>query len=471
MSSAVQAGGAGRRSAGFKRCGLVARFTLTLLLLMAAAAAPASAATPVFRSERPLAQTGQPTGGEALIVYGREWNSEDGRERLMELYRMLRGSYSAASFIRGGDAQLEQLKEADLVVVAGGAEEPFRRELLPQAGLAEGRTLLLDTADGLGAAARQLGGWLDEGGRTAPAYALLSGVSPLLDLEELERKSAWLHERGIPFWMELRPLFTGGDSPSLDGYYELLRRMQERGGVPLLGPLGGWTPPDEWSSYLSGNEVTGATDTDDVSVLSARSMYAYVSHGIYPAGLAGPPDLLFDPEWSALASTADLFVEGTGWKGYSRDLELAEAWRGRYAALAPAAGAEGAASLPQSSSRVFAVEAGWTMEEFQAALETEMERGVAFADPAAVDSRIEWEEQSLVRRDGQALLNGSVAFWTAPEPPGQSVAPPADGKLTTVNRGVQSVLSVLLVVSVIVVGAFTAAFVAGRQINRRKHLR
>ncbi|QGG56207.1 hypothetical protein [Paenibacillus sp. B01] len=470
MCSARHAGGAARHAAGRR---LVCCFLFVLLLLPAAAPSPASAATLAFRADSSpaLRQAAQPEGGKALVVYGREWNSRDGRERLIELYRMLRGPYAAVGFVRGGDARPEQLQEADLVVVAGGAEEPFRSGLPLPSGAAGGDTVLLDTTDGLAAAARQLAGWLDASGVSAPTYALLSGISPFLDREELERKAAWLHERGIPYWMELRPLFTGGDSPSLDGYYETLRRMQELGGVALLGPLAGWTPPDEWDSYLSGHEVTGATDTDDAAVLSARSMYAYVSRGVYPAGLAGPPDLLFDPEWSGLAASADLFVEGAGWQGFSRDLDAAQAWMGRYAALAPAAGAEGEAPLPESSARVFAVEAGLPLAAFQAAVEAELGRGTAFADPASVDSRIVWEEQSLVRRDGQTLLNGSPASWTAPEVPEPTAAPPADGGLTTVNRGVQNVLSVLFVVSVLVVGAFTAAFVVGRQINRRKHLR
>ncbi|SDT56692.1 hypothetical protein SAMN05444162_5020 [Paenibacillaceae bacterium GAS479] len=413
----------------------------------------------------------------ALLVYGKEWHSQEGRERLMELYRMLRGTYQSVSLVRGGDQSEQQLREADLVVAAGGAEESFVQEMT--AGMEEGsqRLKLLSSEGGLAGAAEQLSSMLDDSGKVAPAYLILTGISPFLDREELVRKGEWLRDRGFPFWMELRPIFVNTDMKSMTGYFEVLRELQGYGGVALLGTLGGWNAPDEWEAFESGFEVSGVTDSTEPEQLTGRAWISYVQQGVYPAGLSGPPDLIFDADWNDVLKHSDLFVENSEWKGYSRDTESGARWRGNYVPLAEEAATLGGNLLPAASSRVTAIDASLPLKSFQQAVEAELRAGAAFADPAYADSSMSWDGGQLVRHQGALSLNGAPAVWQPPPVPEQPAPSPeqpngaSDDGLTVFNKGIKTTMSVLFVISVLVVSFFVAAFVVGRQINRRKHMR
>ncbi|OXM16534.1 hypothetical protein [Paenibacillus herberti] len=423
------------------------------------------------------ASKSQDGGSSALLVYGKEWHSQEGRERLMELYRMLRGTYQSVSLVRGGDQSEQQLREAELVVVAGEEEEPFVKELA--AGVEESgqRLELLSSEGGLAGAAEQLSNMLDTSGKVAPAYLILTGISPFLDQEELLRKGEWLRDRGFPFWMELRPIFVNTEMKSMTGYFEALRELQGYGGAALLGTLGGWNAPDEWEAFESGFEVSGVTDTTEPEQLTGRAWVSYVQQGVYPAGLSGPPDLLFDADWNEVLKLSDLFVENSEWKAYSRDTESGARWRGSYVPLAEEAGTIGGSLLPAASSRVSAVDASLPLEAFQQAVEAELRAGAAFADPAYSDSSTSWDGQQLFRQQGEFSLNGVPAVWQPPPAAEQPAPQPeqpngaSDDGLTVVNKGIKMTMSVLFVISVLVVSFFVAAFVVGRQINRRKHMR
>ncbi|MCM3749010.1 hypothetical protein M3223_16770 [Paenibacillus pasadenensis] len=451
--------------------------------MMLAGASPVFGYSVVKPSQSPLPASGaqqqqaaapSSRSDEALLVYGREWLTQEGRERLTELYRMLRGTHSKVSLVRGGDFTEGQLRDAELIVAAGGAGEEFLKSL-PSSLPGSGRQLLaLTTEQGFAAAEAQLAAALDENGKSSPEFFMLTDVNPFLDMDELMSKGKWLHERGIPFWMELRPIFINTETESMQRYYDAVRKLQEYGGLALLGTLGGWTPPDEWESFRAGYEVTGATNSDEPEQLSGQAWLAYVQQGIYPAGFSGPPDLMFDREWEKVLRHGSLFVEQSEWQGYTRDNESGSGWEGTYVPFEDQAEQRGHGLLPDASPAVLALSASMPEESFRNLLNDKLRSGSAYADPALTDSFLHWNDRQLVRRQGVLTLDGVPAVWQPPEPPPDtSSLPPetAGDQLSTVNKGIKMTMSVLFVVSVLVVGFFVAAFVVGRQINRRKHLR
>lgn len=272
--------------------------------------------------------------------------------------------------------------------------------------------------------------------------------------------------------MELRPVFVNAESEGIQAYFAEVRSLLERGGIPLLAPLKGWSPPDEWQSYVEGSMLAGVTDSLEPERLMKQAWDAYAEQGIFIAGMSGPLDLLFDPSWKPILGRAGLFVEDGAWQGYSRDIGAEEAWNGIYLPYREGLEPEASAELPPAASLVIGLEAGADAAAMSSMLEEAASGGTVFAEASLVDGRIQWD-RDVRRTGGRLLVDGNPPAEYSP-PGGQTAVPAqpeADTSLTLVNKSIKSAMVVLLVVSILVAAAFATFFVVGRQINRRKFLR
>ncbi|MGU3473890.1 hypothetical protein ACLBWT_22405 [Paenibacillus sp. D51F] len=424
-------------------------------------AAPASALAIAGNGSSHAVPSVAERSDKAMLLYG----NDVPRDRLMAQYRMLRSTHdSVALQLAGQEMPGERAGLAQAYVTGDQAE----------AAASAWRKRFAEEGIGLET--------LDEPGEPKPAvqetktglsYFMLKDVNPFLDLGELERKGEWLQERNISFFVELRPVFVNTESEGIKAYFAEVRSLLERGGIPLLAPLKGWSPPDEWQSYVEGSMLAGVTDSLEPERLMKQAWDAYAQQGILIAGMSGPLDLLFDPSWQPILQRSSLFVEDGAWQGFSRDIGGEDAWNGIY--LPYREGLEPAASegeLPSAASRVIGLEAGADAAAMSSMLEEAASGGTVFAEASLVDGRIQWDRD--VRRTGGKLLvdgNPPAEYIPPAGDPAVPAQPEAETSLTLVNKGIKSAMVVLLVVSILVAAAFATFFVVGRQINRRKFLR
>ncbi|MGK9252442.1 hypothetical protein [Paenibacillus humicus] len=401
---------------------------------------------------------------KVMLLYG----NDVPRDRLMAQYRMLKSIHdSVALQLAGTEMPGERAGLAKAYVIGEQAEtaaSAWRRRFAEEG-------IGLETLDEPREPGVPKPGIRDT--TTGLSYFMLKDVNPFLDLNELERKGEWLQERNISFFVELRPVFVNAESEGIKAYFAEVRSLLERGGIPLLAPLKGWSPPDEWQSYVEGSMVAGVTDSLEPERLMKQAWDAYAQQGIYIAGMSGPLDLLFDPSWKPILRRTGLFVEDGAWQGYSRDIGPEEAWDGIY--LPYREGLEPAASegeLPAAASRVIGLEAGADPAAMSSMLEEAASGGTVFAEASLVDGRIQWD-RDVQRTGGRLLIDGNLPAEHVPPggEPADPAQPEAETSLTLVNKSIQSAMVVLLVVSILVAAAFATFFVVGRQINRRKFLR
>ncbi|QJD83607.1 DUF2334 domain-containing protein [Cohnella herbarum] len=304
-------------------------------------------------------------------------------------------------------------------------------------------------------------------------YIKLDDISPFVDYDKLEQAAQWLSEQGVPFILELRPVFVNTEYKEMERYFEVVRRIQHLGGTAVLGNLQGWKPPDEWGTYIESYSDSNVTSPESPETLIDLALEAYMDAGIYPLALSGPPDLLFDPEFANALSYFTTFVQNGSWQGYARDLFPEETWTGRFIAdqLFSVGSLGRTGQLPGTdiaSVVKFTGENDW--EGLQMTVEKLKQSGASFANLRDSEGEVAFGDKRITVSDGMITVNGQRAAYEE-KPPDDQTPPPAGGELSDVNKRISQVLFIVFIVAGIVILFFVLAFVAGKRIDRNKHLR
>ncbi|MEI7024413.1 hypothetical protein [Paenibacillus sp. y28] len=321
--------------------------------------------------------------------------------------------------------------------------------------------------------------------RLPQAYVKLNEVSPLMDLDKLEELAGWLNEQGVPFIVELRPVFFNTEYKAMLRYFKTVRQLQKLGGTPVLGNLEGWNPPDEWSSYVEGYKPAGEEGLMNPAKLMDASMRAYLQNNIYPLGFSGLPDALFDPALSRATAYFSTFVQNGAWQSYSRDVGPDKAWTGTYIPeLLPVTAGTGTeqpeTSFPAldraESTPVLSFDSTKDQRLLQETVLRLKQTGVTFKDLRTLDSHVSFGDIEVAARNGIVTVNGKRLSWldgtvsrdTEAE---DDSSTEAEAELTGVNKRIKQTMVFVLVLAGGFVGLFLVAFIAGKRIDRKKHLR
>jgi hypothetical protein len=305
-------------------------------------------------------------------------------------------------------------------------------------------------------------------------YIKLTDISPFADFAKLEESAEWLRDQGVPFIVELRPVFMNTDYEHMENFFQMVRGLQQRGGAPVLGNLIGWNPPDEWQPYIEGySPKTEATTVPEKLIHTAIS--AYMQHHIYPAAFSGPPDLLFDPELTDVTAYFSTFIQSSAWKGYARDRGPDTAWKGTYIPNLTRA-PEGTENLvqPQLSkgeiAGVLSFDGSTEGEQLKEAVLYLKKIGATFNDLLRLDSRITFEDKQIEISRGIVTVNGKRPF----DEEGNVVSEAAEetlAELSGVNKRIKQTMFFVFIVAGVFIAFFVIAFIAGKKIDRKKHLR
>lgn len=313
------------------------------------------------------------------------------------------------------------------------------------------------------------------------AYIKLDNISPLNNQVEMKKAAQWLQQEGVAFMFELRPVFINTDFKEMESYLQTVRSLVEMGGTPVLGNLQGWSPPDEWQTYVEGySPVSGEASSNPANLID-KSLRAYIQNNIYPVALSGPPDLMFDPEFSDVVSRFSIFVQKGPWKSYSRDIQPDAAWEGLYILdFMPNENKEDIRrSQPLSQPYpelakaerpvVFSYDSTAQQDALQAAVLHLKQTGTMFDDLMKTDSAVAFGDTSIQVKDGILTVNGKRPVYLEKPLLGESVDSP--DKLTGVNKRIKQTMVVVFGISGTFVVLFLLAFLTGKRIDRRKHMR
>ncbi|XID94202.1 hypothetical protein ACF3MZ_06675 [Paenibacillaceae bacterium WGS1546] len=284
-------------------------------------------------------------------------------------------------------------------------------------------------------------------------YVKLINVSPFIDLERLASTAEWLHGQGVPFIVELRPVFANTEFQEMQAYFETIRDVQRLGGTAVLGNLQGWRPPDAWHTDIERFSETKVTSPESAESLIGISLNAYADANIYPLGFSGPPDLLFDPEFERTLAYFSTFMPSRDWQGFIRDQWPDEAWTGLY--------------VPESSILPFDSLNDW--EGLQETVEDMKRNGATFADARNLEHRVMFGDRAISTERGEIRMNGQRVVYeeALPDP----VEEPLPAELSDVNQAIRLAMSVLFVIAGAIVLLFASAYAAGKRIDRKKHMR
>ncbi|TXK72365.1 hypothetical protein [Paenibacillus sp. N3.4] len=315
---------------------------------------------------------------------------------------------------------------------------------------------------------------------TPRVFVKLNQVSPFIDFAKLEAEAKWLNGQGVPFIVELRPIFVNTDLPQMQRYYQTLQHVQEWGGTPVLGNLLGWKLPDEWQSDISGYLSIAGVDTMTPAKLMDASLQAYLQNHIYPVAFSGPPDLLFDPELSGVLNYFSMYVQNGAWQGYSRDMLPEQTWKGTFIPDITSV-KQDIDNIDQRSIMV----PDLTQAEQPAVLDfdstTEEDRlhavvlhlketGVGFVNLGRKDSRVTFGDTHIAVSNGILTVNDK-----RPADLSNQVISGGGGENPTAisgtNKRIKQTMYFVLILAGLFVGLFIVAFIAGKRINRKKHVR
>jgi len=281
----------------------------------------------------------------------------------------------------------------------------------------------------------------------------LNNVSPFIDLEILRSTAEWLYEQGVPFIVELRPVFANTEFREMQNYFEAIREVQQLGGTAVLGNLQGWHPPDSWNTDIERYSETNVTSPEDADVLIALSLQAYLDASIYPLAFSGPMDLLFDPEYERTMSYFSTFVQNGVWRGFVRDQVPQEAWAGHYV----------------SDKELLQFDSSDDWEGLEAAVEKLKRSGTAFVDLRRWPHEVAFGESIIDLSDGEFRVDGHRVIYEKIVPEQPAEQPPAE--LTGLNLRIKQTMFFVFIIAGLIVLLFVLAFVAGKSIDRKKHLR
>lgn len=129
-------------------------------------------------------------------------------------------------------------------------------------------------------------------------FLVLDDVDAFMDLNSLIEKIDFLHNRGIPFILDVRPIYLNTDLPSMGKFCEALRYAQSKGGFIILD-----TPYIELKDKVTSKELI-----DSMSVGYSK----LVDYKVYPIALAIPDWLIYNGELNEfLESSNTVFIKGS----------------------------------------------------------------------------------------------------------------------------------------------------------------
>lgn len=323
----------------------------------------------------------------------------------------------------------------------------------------------------------------EEQGEKTGVYIKIDNVSPFVDFQKLKDTAGWLEAEGVPFIMELRPVFSNTDYEHMKRFAALIRELQGMGGTAVLGNLQGWKPPDDWQQYVEGASPLSGSESMVPERLLSTSFKAYLQYGVYPVAFAGPADAFFDPELSAVFKHFSTFIQSGSWKGYSASIQPEAAWTGKFVpslmtdTSSKEIGqglSEVYAEIEKAGSGAFAL--GFDclsgLEDLKKSVSKLKNMGVKLEDFRKLDSKVEFESINLAVKDREFTINGESS--TIEEKIEENRTDPAAGKpaeLPGVTKRIRQIMTFVIFIAGIFIFLFVLAFIAGKRIDRKKHLR
>lgn len=134
-------------------------------------------------------------------------------------------------------------------------------------------------------------------------YFDLDYIYPVSDFNLISKMGTYLKAKGIPFTFTIMPFYTNADTSEASTYGELLRYLQDCGGMPIL--------------HIPIYQPLSANSSPTYAALLTYLQTAlknYKSLGIYPAAIELPEDTLFYADCTRfLTQASDVFtVQGDG---------------------------------------------------------------------------------------------------------------------------------------------------------------
>lgn len=127
-------------------------------------------------------------------------------------------------------------------------------------------------------------------------FLVLDDVDAFMDLNSLVEKIDFLNNRGIPFILDVRPIYLNTELPSMGKFTEVLRYAQAKGGFIILD-----TPYIELKDKVTSKELI-----DSISAGYSK----LVDYKVYPIALAIPDWLIYNGKLKEfLESSNTLFIK------------------------------------------------------------------------------------------------------------------------------------------------------------------
>lgn len=295
-------------------------------------------------------------------------------------------------------------------------------------------------------------------------YIKINDVSPFSDFETLSDIGTFMENRGIPFIIELRPIFKNVDSNQMKRFADLIRKMQDMGGTTVLGNLSGWKSPDEWSQDLSGNAPLSNYEDMVPEKLMEASFKAYVNYGVYPVAFSAPTDVFFDDEINPVLKHFSTFIEKGNWEGYIKDQGPANSWNGNF--ISSSSNLIESKEIKNYDNYVLEFN---DLNKLKKSINNLMSKEVEFKDFRQVNNQVNFEGINLTVNDGQFFINGNIP--SKPQNLDVSQSNKKQVPLSEFNQRVKQMINFIIGIIAIFIFGFLIAFLTGKKIDRKKHLR
>lgn len=316
-------------------------------------------------------------------------------------------------------------------------------------------------------------------------YIKLNNISPFSKLDALESTAAWLNSQGVPFIMELRPVFVNTDFKQMQKYTSVVKEMQHMGGTPVMGNLQRWRAANQWDQSLNGNSPLSGSEEMVPEKLMDTAVRAYVQYGIYPIGFSAPIDALFDSELNNVLKHFSLFISSGSWQGYFTNVSPGTAWQGTYMSSSsiPSQKDDTSAevfqnlthntSKPQAWNSILEFNSDDETDKLKAEIEALRKLEISVLDIRDLQNKVDFENLTIRVKDREILINGNKPSTqqSVSEPENSNSHGNQQEQLGTFNKRIKQTMTFVLVIVGVFIIAFILAFIVGKGTDRRKHLR
>ncbi|OPJ58271.1 hypothetical protein [Clostridium oryzae] len=298
-------------------------------------------------------------------------------------------------------------------------------------------------------------------------YLQLNDVSPLCDLDKLRLKMKWLDYKGMPYIIQLTPIFTNYDTKQMNRFIKLIVDEQEKGNATtVIGNLVGWNIRDEWSQEISGNAPDSNSERMVPEKLIETSIKVYAANKIYPVAFSASQDVLFDDSMFNVYKHFSTFISnGSSGKCFKQAVEK-YLWRGKYINSI-----DSYKAISEEDKVVLQVTEEKSFNEFKASINKYIKDDYNFLDLRQVNGRIKFDGLSIKAYQGDLLINGLKKDEAITKHAYENKLPDTEKKLSNFNARIKESLTFVISLVAIFIFMFVMAFTLGKRIDRKKHMR